>query len=517
MRGALAGLRSRRRRETEPAGQDGKGLAGAGGAAPAAPARRGGHVASPRLPALDSARSGALSQALARPSASTSTQMAGLAMAEVAPPTGAHGILLGLDVVTGSPVVHDPFVAYAEEPGFSSPNVVTFGDLGFGKSQLSKAWVLRNMMLGRRVIVVDKKRQDRTDGQASEGEYSSMARRLGFQPVTLRPGGGGVRINVLDSRIAGETSMGVAGQQMLLESVISAAMGRGLTEVERLAVRVARRTAVLRGEAAGDVAHVGHVVDALLDPDEDVAARTPGVGSADTLRGFGRDCGFALDRLVSEELAGLIDGPTDPRLDLEGQLVTFDISSLPEEGPAVPIMMSVIGTWVRAVLAASARPVPTLLVIDEAWHVVDGQFAEVARRNAKVARGIALSNYTIFQHPSDIPAGSPAVAMIKEAQTVVVFRQEKADDAVEVCRLLGWDEEEAQRVLRLEQGVAMVKIGSAPPVVCSMIMSSFELEVGDTNQAMTSVATLSSPRAPTGEVEDHAATTTAPQGQAGDR
>lgn len=463
---------------------------------------RAAHVASPRPPLLDRLRAGRLSQALPRPSRSTSRQMAGLAMAETTPPTGSHGILLGVDVTTGAPIVHDPFVAYAEERGFSSPNVVTFGDLGSGKSQLSKAWVCRNLAFGRRVVVVDKKRQEYTDGRPNEGEYSAMARALGYQPVTLKLGGGGVRINILDPRIAGDTGAGAAGQQLLLDSVIGVALGRELTETERLATRLARRTAIMRCSAVGEVAHVGHVVTALLEPDAQVAEDVLGVTSVEELRAFGRDCGFALDRLVSEELAGLIDGPTDARLDLAGQFVTFDISSLAEEGQAVPIMMSVIGTWVRAVLAASRQTVPTLLVIDEAWHIIDGSFAEVARRNAKVARGIGLSNYSIFQHPSDIPAGSPAIAMIKEAQTAFVFRQEKIEDARAVCRLFNWDEALAERITGLDTGIAMVKIGAGVPLVCSMIMSSFELEVGDTNQAMTSSATLSSVRARTDEVED---------------
>lgn len=464
--------------------------------------RRGVHGRSARVPSLDVLAGMRLSQAVMHPTASTSKQMAGLALSEAAPPTGSHGILLGVDVVTGAPVVHDPFTAYAEEPGFSSPNVVLFGDLGFGKSQLAKAWIVRNMTLGRRVIVVDKKRQEYTDGRTASGEYSAVARALGFVPVSLRTGGGGVRINILDPRIAGSTRDGVAGQQMLLEAVISAAMDRKLNEVERKAIAIARRTALNRAQEDGEIAHVGHVVTALLDPDEETARSTPGIGGAEQLVEFGRDCGFALDRLVGEELAGLIDGPTDSSLDLAGQLTCFDISSLPEEGRAVPIMMTVINTWVRSVLVGSATPVPTLLLIDEAWHVVDGAYAMVARRNAKVARGIALSNCTIFQHPSDIPTGSPAAAMVKEAQTLFVFRQGKADDAAAVCELLGWDPKEAETLMMLDQGVAMVQIGSAPPVVCSMIMSDFELEVGDTNQAMTSRSTVSSSRARRGEVDD---------------
>ena len=83
-----------------------------------------------------------------------------------------------------------------------------------------------------------------------------------------------------------------------------------------------------------------------------------------------------------------------------------------------------------------------------------------------------------------------------------MFRHGLADDAAAGGELLGWDPKEAETLMMLDQGVAMVQIGSAPPVVCSMIMSDFELEVGDTNQAMTSRSTVSSSRARRGEVDD---------------
>ena len=90
--------------------------------------------------------------------------------------------------------------------------------------------------------------------------------------------------------------------------------------------------------------------------------------------------------------------------------------------------------------------------------------------------------------------------MIKEAQTIIVFRQGKADDAAGVCELFGWDPNLKDVLMTLDQGVALLQIGSTPPVVCSMTMSDFELEVGDTNQAMLSTASVSSTRAHPGEV-----------------
>lgn len=416
---------------------------------------------------------------------STSRQMTGLALAEVRPSTTTTGLAIGIDVESGWPIFHDPFTLYGTDD-FSSPNIIVFGDLGSGKSYSTKTWVLRNLMIGRRVIIVDKKLQDNGEGEKM-GEYSMLATRLGITPITLKIGGGGRRINILDERILGQN--GLASQQLLLETVAETAVGRLLSEIERKALRVARKSAHEEACERGETAQVADVTRLLLSPTVDTRALA-GIPSTDELARWGRDLGFALERLVSEELSGLIDGPTDPEIDLNSPLTVFDISSLPDEGPAVGIMMSVLNTWVHSQIASSAKPVPTLFVLDEAWHIIDKDFASIARKNAKLARGIGMSNMTVLQHPSDIPPSSPAISMIKEAQTAFIFRQDKTEDALSICHLFGWDESLAACLQALPTGVCMVKIGGGDPLICAWRSSSFEAEICTTDGAMTSKATL---------------------------
>lgn len=439
--------------------------------------------ATPRWPAL--VRRSMRSRRM-EPLASTTRQMRGVALAETRPSTTTAGLALGVDVENGFPIFHDPFTLYGND-GFSSPNIVTFGDLGSGKSVSAKTWVLRNLMVGRRVVIVDKKLQALGDGTRA-GEYSTLARTLGYTPITLKVGGGGTRINILDPLIAGESIDGVAGQQLLLETVASAAVGRSLNERERKALRVARENATRAAEQQGRIAHVGDVTHFLLEP---VEQPMPGISGADVLADWGRDVAFALERMVTEELAGLIDGPTSEGVNVSSALTVFDISSLPDEGAAVGIMMSVLNTWLHAMIARSRETVPTLFVVDEAWHVAEGDFARIARKNAKLARGLGISNMTILQHPGDISPDSPAISMIKESQTAFVFRQDKADDAVAVCELFGWDVGEwAPLLQKLGTGICVVKIGAGRPLLCSWKVSDFELSVATTDAAMKSRATL---------------------------
>ena len=129
--------------------------------------------AAPRWPAL--VRRSMRSRRM-EPLASTTRQMRGVALAEARPSTTTAGLALGVDVESGCPIFHDPFTLYGND-GFSSPNIVTFGDLGSGKSVSAKTWVLRNLMVGRRVVIVDKKLQALGDGTRA-GEYSTLARTL---------------------------------------------------------------------------------------------------------------------------------------------------------------------------------------------------------------------------------------------------------------------------------------------------------------------------------------------------
>ena len=67
----------------------------------------------------------------------------------------------------------------------------------------------------------------------------------------------------------------------------------------------------------------------------------------------------------------------------------------------------------------------------------------------------------------------------------------KADDAVAVCELFGWDVGEwAPLLQKLGTGICVVKIGAGRPLLCSWKVSDFELSVATTDAAMKSRATL---------------------------
>lgn len=422
---------------------------------------------------------------------STTRQTAALHLAVASAPTSSRGLYAGEDLMTGWPVFHDPIQGYRERT-LSSPNCVLVGDVGGGKSSFTKTWILmRNLMLGRRVVVVDKKMQAAGDPDAEhEGEYAALARALGIEPIRFTGRPGGVRINPLDPVISGSHRGEelAAGQITLLKAILDEVIGRPLTQDESKALRVAHETALTRARDRGAVATIRDVTRYLLEPDQDVVAHQLGRYGVDEYAAWGRQIGFALEECIAGDLAGLIDGETSEQIQLRAGLTVFDISALPDSGPAVPVVMAIINTWLRATLVSQRAVVPTYFVVEEGWHLVTGSFAKVSQQNTKKSRGLALSTVTNYQHISDVPADSPAIATIKEAGTAAIFAQTKDDDARECAQLFGLPPSSVELIKNLERGCCLLKVGSHPAVLMRASRSSTEAFYADTDGALLSRA-----------------------------
>ncbi len=284
---------------------------------------------------------------------------------------GHRGVLVGRDLLGGA-FVHDPFELYAAGV-LSNPNMIVFGQIGRGKSSFVKTYLWRQAVFGRRAWVVDPK-----------GEYRSLAKAWGTQPVALRPGGA-VRLNPLDpgpdgegADAAGATSSlvpdsslasgsGVNRRQVeVLASLAEACLGRALLPRERAASELALASVV----AQRGIPILPAVVEALLEPSAQAAAilRT----DRSRLLEDGRDVALELRRLVHGDLRGMFDAPTTPGLDLSGALVILDLSAL-FNSPALGVLMACATAWLQATLArqaSSGQGAHVFVVVDEAWLVL---------------------------------------------------------------------------------------------------------------------------------------------------
>jgi hypothetical protein len=273
---------------------------------------------------------------------------------------------------------------------------------------------------------------------------------------------------------------------MLIRGILHRALDRPLNPREGKAVREAHRAALELGARQLRQPTLRDVHDALLHPSAQAADRA--VTTAVELREWGRDAAYELDRLIEDDLRGLIDGPTTPNVRLNSQLTVFDVSRLPEEGPALPVVMTIINTWLANLLATERQRWRTHFVVEEGWHLVAGPTAKVFQRNWKLARGLGLSNGVAIHHISDVPEDSPAIALLKEAETIFIYGQARHNDAEECMRLFGLPSVTGEVIRQLPKGVCLLKVGARPPLMVRHLRSGIETELTNTDAAMISAA-----------------------------
>lgn len=377
---------------------------------------------------------------------------------------GGNGPYIGQDLFGGS-FTYDAFELYAQGV-ITSPNAIIVGQLGRGKSALVKSLALRELVFGRRVVVMDPK-----------GEYAPLAAACGTTVIRLTPGGK-TKLNPLDRRIAQED------QLRLLNAISTAALDRSLKPQERTAIERALTAAKpSRGDAT-----IPRVVDHLLHPTESSAQLV--AADAVTLTEWGREVAFELRRLVSGDLRGMFDATTSSSVDLDGSLVVLDLSAV-YDSDALGILMTCAAAWLHGLLARDASR-KTIFVLDEAWAILSHLgIATWLQSSFKLARGRGLQNIAVMHRFSDLTATGAAgthqerVArgLLSDAETRVVYAQSHAE--VRLTKdLLGLTDTEAELLPQLERGVALWKIGQRSFLVWHRL-GTLERGLVDTDARMT--------------------------------
>ncbi|MEA9986078.1 ATP/GTP-binding protein [Subtercola sp. RTI3] len=413
----------------------------------------------------------------------TTRQAEILNTALIGPPTGTKGIVNGRDVLSRTTVAHDPVTAYNNKPkrDVSSPNVIVMGSVGAGKSSFTKTvLVMRPLLLAdRRVVVFDKK------DQQGEGEYSGVLRKFQAKPIRFNTDGSGTHLNLLDPVIA--RGGGVKGQFRLLNIVTR--LGRGdkpLGEWEKEALRAALHMTLDKYDDVSRTPTLADILPNLGRVTDQADYREMSPTARDDLHRAGLSVRWTLNELL-EEYAGLLDGETSKEVDLKGKLTSFDISQLDDEGPAVPVVMAIGHQWLLGRLRGERGPATTV-VYEEGWHLIGGPSAQLIKSNQKLARGLGISNVFVMHKGTDIPPNSPGIAIIQEAQSIYVFRQDRPEDALWCTRTFGFAPETTKTIETLGDGHYIFKYGSHPETHVQHIRSPWEVSVTNTDEGLAGTA-----------------------------
>lgn len=427
---------------------------------------------------------------LAYPVPSTSRQTEVLNPAIVGAPTSPRGVTIGRDLLSGSLVAHDPFTAY-ERGVITSPNVVIIGDIGSGKSSCNKTiYVLRPLTLkNRRCLIIDRKTRD------GRGEYCELVERYGRTPFTMNLDGDGTRLNILDPIIY--RGAGSEAQLRLLQGLAEIARAhRPLDPWELKALRMARSRALTESEATGRTPILETFVPLLgsisRNDLRDAGLEDASAPALERLHQAGLELRFLFEDAVLGSLSGLFNGPTSEHVTKSlgtaqekgaSQLDSFDVSQLPADGPAVAMVTAVANSWLMGTLTKQPG-IRTNFLAEEGWHLIEGAGGRLMRSNSKLARGLGLSNIITFHRPGDVPVDSPGISVLKEAQTIHIYRQERSEDVAACMRMYDLAEGAEQTLQHLPQGEHLLKIGSQREVRVQHIRSDIEVHLTDTDSAM---------------------------------
>ena len=309
--------------------------------------------------------------------------------------TSNEGILYGINQHNNSLILFDRFT-------MENANMVVFAKSGAGKSFAVKLEILRSMMLGTNIIVID-----------PENEYQYLAEVVGgsFVDISLNSK---QHINPFDL-------VEVEGKEMkeLLRSNIATLLGLFkimlgslLPEEEAVLEQAIRETyGIMDINENTPTSELRNKNMPLLSDLYEVLRNMEG----------GEDMTMRLKKYTEGIFEGFINQPTN--ISLENQLVVFNIRDLEEELRPIAMYLVLHYIWNQVRSDIKKR----LIVADEAWVMMEYEEAadfmfSIAKRIRKYYGGLT----TITQDINDFMSSKKGKAIVSNSSIQLLMRQSQS-------------------------------------------------------------------------------------------
>ncbi|HET7302722.1 MAG TPA: ATP-binding protein [Candidatus Saccharimonadales bacterium] len=303
------------------------------------------------------------------------------------------GILYGVNISNNSLVILDRF-------SLSNANSITFAQSGKGKSYTSKVEILRHLMQGTKVIVIDPER-----------EYKKLAESVGGTYIELSAKSKN-KINPFDLATTAQEKGGLAQHIQNLIGVISLAV-EGLEKREKAAL-----------DKAIIAVYEKHKKPLLENLHEELHI----LGQL--------ELNEKLDKFLSGTLSGILNRPSN--IDLNNRLIVFDIQEIPEN--IRQVMMMIVANFIENTV--KAKPEKRLLVIDEAWMLLkDEESAKFVSGLVRRARKYYLGVSLISQQANDFLQSEYGRAIASQSSLRILLGQDSTtiDKVVSEFDLSEWE------------------------------------------------------------------------------
>jgi type IV secretory pathway VirB4 component len=332
--------------------------------------------------------------------------------------TSDRGILYGINRHNNSLILFDRF-------SLQNANSVVFATSGAGKSYAIKLEILRSLMLGTDVIVIDPEYEYKHLSEAVGGTYIniSLASESKINPFDLPRaiGGEAKPKDIIRSAV------------ITLKGLVRLMLGNLTYDEDSIVDR-----ALLETYAKKDITS-----------DSDLAKIEPPVMSdfAQILDGMegGADLGLRLKKFTEGTFAGLLNNQTN--VEMSNQLVCFSVRDLEDE--LRPIAIYTIVNYIWNVVRSELKK--RILVIDEAWWMMQHEdSAKFIFALVKRCRKYYLGVTTITQDVNDFLTSPYGQAIVNNSSLQILLKQSPAAiDLIQRTFLLT----EGEKYLLLECGL----------------------------------------------------------------
>lgn len=331
--------------------------------------------------------------------------------------TSDNGILYGINRHNNSLILFDRF-------SLQNANSVVFATSGAGKSYSVKLEVLRSMMLGTDVIIIDPEREYKYLSDAVGGTYISIALNSDS------------KINPFDlpRQVSDQKTADVIRSAVITLKGLMRLMLGELTHEEDSIVDRALLETYAKNDITSD-ADLSKVRSPLMKDFEEVLSGMKG----------GEELGQRIKKYTEGTFAGLFNSPTN--VEVNNQLVVFSVRDLEDE--LRPIGISTIVSYIWNIVRSELKK--RILVIDEAWWLMQHEdSAKFIYALVKRCRKYYLGITTITQDVNDFLLSPYGQAIVTNSSIQLLMKQSPAAiDIVAKTFLLT----QGEKYLLLESGV----------------------------------------------------------------
>ena len=361
--------------------------------------------------------------------------------------TSDEGILYGINRHNNTLVVFDRF-------SLENANSVVFAKAGAGKSYATKLEILRSMMLGIDVLIID-----------PENEYQKLSESVGgsFFKISLTSEN---QINPFDIPIVpkGEDPADVFKSHILnIAGLVKLMLGSITPEEDAFLDKAIMATYESR-DITPDRKDFTSIEPPLLEDLQVVLGSMEG----------GKNMAARLEKFTKGSYAGFVNKQTN--IDIKNRLIVFSVRDLEEQ--LRPIAMYIVLNFIWNLIRADFKK--RIMIIDEAWWLMKyPDSAAFLFSLAKRCRKYYLGLTTITQNVEDFMESSYGRPIITNSAIQLLLKQAPSNIDV-VAKTFNLSETEKQLLLEAEVGEGIFFAG-LKHVAIQIIASYFENKIITTN------------------------------------